>query len=426
MEWFHFSIEGQKGENYYHHFVAYSEIDEKGGETFAIAEFQENFCGRCCGIGEVKLDHYFLSNMGNNKHLPFPIDDSHTCRIENKIPKQLTNANDELNALKQLERAKTRLLHVLGDSDYDAAENNCEHAANYIMTGASLSDQAREQICCAHICNTFINSVKGMSIIFAFFICLVSASSGTIVRRAHEKLLIDLIITKRGNIKSNYSTCDNFWGKDVIESTRTLLRLEKRESVFKKYPNVSNIIDDIIGHLDTEEICNDAADLGLESFLKTTAFFLIPWIILQTVAILLYIRLQLIPLRQKLKIRGQENRFCKILSLEILSAYVPILISYGTGCLVQLFAASPAMLFFICTVAAGLVTRLLVPFVFACCTCCCCGCHDNSCGKCQEQCTDKCCSNCLLGLAIFLILILLGFVTYFIIAFYCPTLPDPI
>ena len=380
----HFSIEGVKGRRYLHHFLAYNETDEETGvKGFAIAEFRENVCGRCYGVAQVNLTHYLPFDSENDVQLPFDFKRDKICTIVNTIRKEDTE---------NLDKAKTRMLLVVGDTDYDIVENNCEHIANYIMRGTQFSIQAREKKCQAMSCNIFIQSMKSLLIIIATCACFVATGVGTVLRRAHEKLLFEIIVNKKASVKNNSSDCDHFLGKTIIQSTRVIYESGNTEHVLKKYQNITKMIDDIIENLHAggDEICKIASDLGVEVFLRMSVYFLVTWLFFQTIALLLYVYKELIPLKMSLERKRQENRYCKILVTEILAAYLPIPISYSFACFVQFYFVTRAFVFFITIVITAVASRLLVSLICSCFTCsCCCMCYWNCCCGQNKPCSPK-------------------------------------
>ena len=345
----HFAI----GEN---HFVVYNETDEGTGRTgFAIAEFRGNFCGRCCGVKQRNFYYYFPSDSQNISKFPFAFGGDKTCMIENIIGKEDTD---------DLDRAKTRLLRVVGDKGHEIFDNNSEHLAEFIMQGTPMSKQVEEVYCCEKPWNIFIQSIEGFPIIMAIFICLVSAGMSLLVRFPYEKVVFDLMITRTADINTTFSDCDNNFAKYIIEASQTLLAaLGGNEYSFKQNSDI--LLHDYAKYIESE-LCNNARDLGKETIWKTSVYFFLNWFLLQTITILLYVRRM--PSKKSFERQKHNNRYCKTLCREILAAYVPMFISCGCGCISQYLFPTEKLAYLFILVAAGIGTRFLVLLIFGCCT----------------------------------------------------------
>ena len=123
---------------------------------------------------------------------------------------------------------------IAGNSDYDIEVNNCEHIANYIMTGKPISHQAMEMQCRAKCCNTCIQSLKSITVIISILICLVSAGLGTLARRAYEKLLVALIIAEKAGIKNDSFECENFFGKKYYKIGNHFITVRSKGICFQE------------------------------------------------------------------------------------------------------------------------------------------------------------------------------------------------
>ena len=400
----HFSI----GDN---HFLAYNETDDETGRTgFVVAEFRGDFCGRCCGVGQRNFDHYFPSGSENTMTFPFAFGENETCTIENKIGKEDTV---------DLDKAKTRLLLVVGDKGYDISDKNSEHLAEFIMQGTSMPRQSEEAVGCEGPWNIFVQSLEGYPIIVATFMCLVSAGMASQVRFAYEDVLLDLIIAEREGDNTTFSDCYDGFAKNIIQASHTLLlKLGEKESASKQYPDVDKILNDSAMYPDNEDLCNNASSLGLEALWKTSVYFLVSWFVLQSIALLLYIRV--IPWKQPFE--RQDSRYCKILRREIFAAYVPILISCVCGFISQYYFPTEKLTYFLILVGAGITSRFLVLLIYAYCSyyqCCACGCN---CGYVSA----RRCSRSLLVVAILLCLTYLCLLIVFLVHLYSPDLANPL
>ena len=399
----HFSI----GDN---HFVAYNETDEDTGLTgFAIAEFRGDFCGRCCGVGQRNFDHYFPSSE-NTMTFPCAFGGDETCAVENKIGKEDTDS---------LDKAKTRLLLVVGDKGHNISDDNSEHLATFIMQGTSMPRQSEGVFCCEGPWYIFVQSLEGYPIIVATFMCLVSAGMASQVRFAYEDVLLDLIIAEREGDNTTFSDCYDGFAKNIIQASRTLLlKLGEKESASKQYPNVDKILNDSAMYTDNEDLCNNASSLGLEALWKTSVYFVVSWFLLQSIALLLYIRV--IPSKQPFE--RQDSRYCKILCREIFAAYVPILISCVCGFFSQYYFPTEKLTYFLILVGAGISTRFLVILIYAYCSYYQCCAYHRNCG-CVST---KRCSMCLLVVAVLLCLTYLCLLIVFLIHLYSPDLANPL
>ena len=355
----HFSIE-RRG-RYYHHFLAYNEIEEETGNPgFAIAEFHENFCGSWYGVARVNLDHYISFDSGNNMQFPFNLSGDKICMID-AIKKEETE---------KLDKAKSRLLLAVGDTDYDIVENNCEHIANYIMRGTAFSEQAKDERCKAMCYNIPLQSLKSFITILAVCALVVTIGSGTVLRSAHETLLFKFFVNGIGDVQSNSSDCDHNLGKHIIKHTRNMLESYKIETVYSKYQNITMVMDGLIENLRGDELCKYATDIGVEVFWTLSGYFLVTWLFFQSLAFALYIFLKLLPLKKSLERKGQGNRFRKILFSEIMAVYLPIPMCYGVAVIVQFNSTTRAYILFLIIVFSAVISRLLVSSIFNCFTCC--------------------------------------------------------
>ena len=361
---------------YYHYFIAVDRTETMEG--FSLAHFTGGASSGIGGLSEMKMEHYTWKRSGF---------DILSCK-EFELKKHEIHDTD-------IGPIMLRLSDVIGDRHYDPVRYNCEHVANYVMSGKLESNQSNS--CKARCCSVIIMNTKGVVLFVSALICFMSAASGTIVRRAYEKLLVGLFLaSKERNIaNSTYPGCEDYFGENIIKSARTLLtsQTEAREHYESIDGNFKATIEELILELNSTSICKVASNLGKEAFIQTCLFTVVPLVMLQTIYILCRIYYNLIPAKKSFATRNLKFAFAKEIGRDVIGGLFSSIFMVGFGFIVEIYFIFPAFAYFFLVAFSGIVGRWISLLIFEIINHCC---HKVPNADPQTQ-TDSACFTCCCG-----------------------------
>ena len=395
---------------YTHHFIALDRTKEWNG--FSLVHFTREALSGKAGLSEVKVEHY------NWDQADFEILSCDDFDVKEKLP------DADIIAI------AFRMIDVIGDRNYDPVRYNCEHVTNYVMSRNLKSEQSYSTL--AKACSVVLKNAKGVVLIMMAMICFCSAASGTIVRRAYEKLLVGLFIASKGNT-SSYSDCTDPLGENVIQAADLLL-LNQNFDPKELYEGIdgdfSATIIYLTRELENNSICEVASRLGWDALLKTTLYTFVTFIVLQTIYILCRTYFYLVPVRKSFAVRKLKFSFCKEIVNDIIGGISSVVFMALFGYIVQVHSRSPALMYFVVAAFAGMLGRYLILFIFEFFYHCC-----QSVSKCTCQCNAecyKCCGGhssctcaCLCLPAVVLTVLLIGTIITFVVFHEKPCCWDP-
>ena len=338
-------------EGYYHYFIAVDRTEEEW-KGFSLAHFTNGALSGIGGLSEVRMEHYRWNSdeFGILSCKEFEIKES---KSQNK----------------EIDRIMLRLSEVIGDRHYDPVRYNCEHVANYVMSGKLESNQANSKM--ARLCSIIIKNVKGIMLFVTALICAVSAASGTIVRRAYEKLLVGLFLASkhRDNHTNQYSNCNNTHGPNIIVAAESLLQSQSiNHHIYKGIGgNFSATVTELIRELEYNKICDIADDLGKNALIKTSLYTGLAFILLQAIYILIRTYCSFIAVNKSFATRNLKFNFKKEICHDIFGGVGSLLLIMISGVIVQIYATSPAFAYFFVTAFSGILGRLLCLVIFEMC-----------------------------------------------------------
>ena len=419
--------------HYFHYFIAVDRTETMEG--FSIAHFTGGASSGIGGLAEVKMEHYTWESSGFDILLGKSCKSS--CISSCKCCKKIEEFELKKNEIHDTDIGPIllRLSDVIGDRHFDPVRYNCEHVANYVMSGKLESNQSNS--CKARCCSVFIKNMKGLVLIAMAMICFCSAASGTIVRRAYEKLLLGLFMASKTN-SSIYADCTDFFGENVISAADSLLLTQKIDD--EQYIGISGdvnvIIKGLINELKNPNICDAASRLGKKVLLKTSLYTGVTFIALQAIYILYRTYYHLVPIRMSYAARNLKFPFFKEIVNDIVGGISSLVFMVGFGVIVQLRSHSPAFLYFFVAGLSGIVGRLSILLILECCRkepCCTKDSKPHTTEESQTETVSNCCGGdknctciCLLCPAIVLT-VLLGVTVIVFLSFYSiPCCWDPI